>query len=534
MIDYERLQRSSNGIARVQCEIEVHSKLNHDGIVQLIDSFIVYSDDAQQQQQTPKTYVLVLEFYGNGITLSQYLKQHKGGKLSECHAYTIFAQLVDVVTYLHHNHVIHRDLKLQNILIAADDALQRIKLIDFGLATSTSITPDRYTMCGTPNYCAPEIAKHEKHGYLVDVWSLGIILYTLLTGAPPFHTGDTKKTLLKIITHKTIHYPTYLSDAVCELLRGLLHKTPSERLSTSDIVHAMWMTRKGVPLPTINIKHLPSIKKVINKSRICIEIQSTTSTQNVCSIEWKEPQFGRLQILCATDDGDESQANISCLGHPHHHHGRSQKYNICSLPVRYYKVYELLASFVDIISARTPMIALLVKRNRYALQTIVLLHNKDVDFIFGDDDRRVIHYCAKQNSFETEIQSENECHDKQQAPQTIKLCQSLIGYLDVLCQQLEMFPIEMKFDIHHQVAIHRCDTNKWRYFLWNGLICTRTKSDALQTFSFADADIEIVIEGKCAPYLIEKGGKENKVAITSKHAQIYAEHLKCITTVLQL
>ena len=72
----------------------------------------------------------------------------------------------------------------------------------FWIININDLQSDRYTMCGTPNYCAPEIAKREKHGYLVDVWSLGIILFRLLTGSLPFHTGNTQQTLTKIIIIK--------------------------------------------------------------------------------------------------------------------------------------------------------------------------------------------------------------------------------------------------------------------------------------------------------------------------------------------
>eukprot|EP01084_Bolivina_argentea_P091198 164186_1 len=169
IIEMNKLKKTPNGMQRVKMEIELQQKLNHDGIIKLFSSFVHIDKEAATEN-----YVLILE-YCSGGTLHDYLKKQKCGKLSESHSYLIFAQLVDIVRYLHQSQVIHRDLKLSNALVMNNSSSKQvaIKLCDFGLATSTKASPDHYTWCGTPNFCAPEIAKHEKHGYLVDVWSLG-------------------------------------------------------------------------------------------------------------------------------------------------------------------------------------------------------------------------------------------------------------------------------------------------------------------------------------------------------------------------
>merc|ERR1712228_226968 len=255
IIDLEKLKQAQNGISRVKTEIAVQSQLNHESIIKLYTSFI----DTNENK-----YVLVLE-YCEGETLSDYLKKQNGGKLTESRCYFIFYQIVEIIKYLHQNEFIHRDLKLQNILIYPDT--QKLKLCDFGLAQNMNLSPDRYTWCGTPNYCAPEIVKQQKHGYLADIWSVGIVLYSLLTGSPPFHTGNTKKTLHKIVNHKKIMYPSHLSQSAKDLINKLLNKSPQQRINTLDILNTHWMMRKGKELQVMNILHLASRKNIIKKNK---------------------------------------------------------------------------------------------------------------------------------------------------------------------------------------------------------------------------------------------------------------------------
>jgi len=100
--------------------------------------------------------------------------------------------------YLHEKRIIHRDLKLGNLLLGKSFD---IKIADFGLAAKIDHDGEkRRTICGTPNYIAPEVLdKKIGHSYEVDIWSLGVICYTLLIGKPPFETNDTKLTYKKIM-----------------------------------------------------------------------------------------------------------------------------------------------------------------------------------------------------------------------------------------------------------------------------------------------------------------------------------------------
>ena len=541
IIDFEKLKQTKNGISRIKTEIEIQSKLNHDGIIKLYQSFIHIDNndnDNNNDKKIKKSYILILE-YSNGGTLNNYLKQQKCGKLSESHCYEIFIQLVEILRYLHENQIIHRDLKLSNILIYKNRKRKSrksrknimIKLCDFGLSTKTSLSPDRYTMCGTPNYCAPEIAKHQKHGYLVDVWSLGIILFTLLIGSPPFHTGDTKQTLNKIINHKKINIPNYLSNPAKLLIKKLLNKEPKQRINTNDILDQIWIKRKGKSLNIINIKYLKSMKKYLKKLNVTVEILQNQS----CKIWWNDNQF-YMEIF-----GDDRiyifdvNKNIK------------KEYDINCLPVIYYKLHDILSSFIGIISTQTPMIALFINNNieygnKYRFKRIILLHNKDIDFTFSS---LFIHYSFKANLFECvsfknnekfiiQISDKNENdHDDER----IKLCQDLISRIHSMYDQYESYPVELKYDLNTNIAIyHHKEGNEWKYYLPNNMICTRTRNGkSNEIFQFEDnKEISIIIQGKNSPFIIEKFNENHKIEITSQKGSSYNKYWKCMTKVLQI
>ena len=152
----------------------------------------------------------------------------KNGQISEVQSAFVVYQLLDSLDYIHKKGIVHRDLKLSNILIGAfskhdDNSLKfHIKLCDFGLATEIE-HPDEehYTLCGTPNYIAPEIASQQAHGFPVDLWSVGCLFYSMVVGSLPFDQGDVKETLLKVISG-VFQQPTHISDNAKNFLNSLL------------------------------------------------------------------------------------------------------------------------------------------------------------------------------------------------------------------------------------------------------------------------------------------------------------------------
>lgn len=153
--------------------------------------------------------------------------------LPEMQVQKIAKQLVQALHYLHSNRVIHRDMKPQNILVGAHG---RVKLCDFGFARAMSCNTVVLTSIkGTPLYMAPELVKEQPYDLTVDLWSLGVILYELLVGQPPFYTNSIYS-LVNHIVKDPVEYPANISPDLRSFLQGLLRKDPRQRLSWPDLL----------------------------------------------------------------------------------------------------------------------------------------------------------------------------------------------------------------------------------------------------------------------------------------------------------
>ncbi|KAG1338935.1 putative Serine/threonine-protein kinase AtPK2/AtPK19 [Cocos nucifera] len=151
------------------------------------------------------------------------------------------AEIVSAVSHLHANGIMHRDLKPENILLDADG---HAMLTDFGLAKQFDERTRSNSMCGTVEYMAPEIVLGKGHDKAADWWSVGILLFEMLTGKPPFVSGNREKVQQKIVKDK-IKLPAYLSNEAHSLLKGLLQKEASKRLGggprgSSEIKNHKW------------------------------------------------------------------------------------------------------------------------------------------------------------------------------------------------------------------------------------------------------------------------------------------------------
>lgn len=139
-------------------------------------------------------------------------------RLTEFEVSYYILQIIKALKYLHKHHIIHRDLKLGNIFL---NEHMQVKLGDFGLATKVQYEGERKrTVCGTPNYIAPETLNGKGHSYEVDIWALGVMMYTLLLGTPPFETKNVKATYEKV---RKIDYSfplrVIISDAAVDLIK---------------------------------------------------------------------------------------------------------------------------------------------------------------------------------------------------------------------------------------------------------------------------------------------------------------------------
>jgi serine/threonine protein kinase len=163
------------------------------------------------------------------------------GPLSENQGRHYFSQLISVLDYLHTDlRVCHRDLKAENLLL---DRHNNIRVIDFGLSNQfNSVRPLMNTACGSPPYASPEMIKGNPYSQAADIWSSGIVLYSMLTGMLPFD-DDNLQTLLRKIVTQDVTYPSFLSPALIDLLRRMLTKNPELRITLPEIKEHDWFSQ---------------------------------------------------------------------------------------------------------------------------------------------------------------------------------------------------------------------------------------------------------------------------------------------------
>uniref|UniRef100_A0A671UBC0 non-specific serine/threonine protein kinase n=1 Tax=Sparus aurata TaxID=8175 RepID=A0A671UBC0_SPAAU len=185
--------------------------------------------------ETEKTLYLIME-YASGGEVFDYLVAH--GRMKEKEARAKFRQIVSAVHYCHQKNIVHRDLKAENLLLDADS---NIKIADFGFSNEFSAGNKLDTFCGSPPYAAPELFQGKKYdGPEVDIWSLGVILYTLVSGSLPFD-GQNLKELRERVLRGKYRVPFYMSTDCEGILRRFLVLNPAKRCSLEQIMKDKWI-----------------------------------------------------------------------------------------------------------------------------------------------------------------------------------------------------------------------------------------------------------------------------------------------------
>ena len=231
---------------KILYEINLMRKLNHPNITKILETF-----------EDEKFYFIIME-YINGGNLFSFVKKRR--KLSEKVAKFLFRQIILGIKHIHSQLIVHRDIKLENILI---DMNNNVKICDFGIGIIlSSEDQDLHSHCGTPMYIAPEIILSTKDkgykGFPVDIWSAGIALYIMLSGKLPFNLDDDfqddfdgynnnnikdkNKKLKYEIVHNEPKYIEKISDEARNLLNGLLNKNPLKRLTCDQILNHPWFS----------------------------------------------------------------------------------------------------------------------------------------------------------------------------------------------------------------------------------------------------------------------------------------------------
>lgn len=242
---------------RIQNEIKIHSSLNHLNILRLYSHL-----------EDSTNFYLVLELCENG----ELFKFVRGNSLcgNERAISQFTAQIIEGIGYLHSKGIIHRDLKLSNIFINKDLV---IKIGDFGLAKrlgigrESGLQSEANTLCGTPNYISPEIISRKPYGFEADIWSFGVILYSLLVGNAPFETQQLTETLKKIMTTK-LALPDTLSANAKDLLASLLNPNPNARLSIQSIKRHLFYQKEQKQFPSFSLDRLKPTKQALTNGTI--------------------------------------------------------------------------------------------------------------------------------------------------------------------------------------------------------------------------------------------------------------------------
>ncbi|RIB07331.1 Anthranilamide 10 bound To Auroraa [Gigaspora rosea] len=210
-----------NAERQLRREVEIQTNLRHPNILRLLGYF---QDDIY--------FVLILEYAAKGELYKQLVKSRR---LKEKKASRYIAQTAKALSYIHQKHVIHRDIKPENLLIDFHD---EIKIADFGLSVHT--IQRRRTICGTLDYLPPEMVEGKEHDEKIDLWSLGVLCYELLTGTAPFeeacHTATYKR-----IAKVEFTLPDHLSFEACNLICSLLQHDPKQRLPLKDVLKHPWI-----------------------------------------------------------------------------------------------------------------------------------------------------------------------------------------------------------------------------------------------------------------------------------------------------
>ena len=240
--------KNSENMAKILYETNLMRKLNHPNITKILETF---EDDK---------YIFIIMEYINGGNLFSFVKKRR--KLSEKISKFLFRQIILGIQHIHSKKIVHRDIKLENILI---DLNNRIKICDFGIGIMLDSEDELiYDQCGTPLYMAPEIILNAKKkgykGYPVDIWSAGIALYIMLSGTLPFSyknnikeknemnnslslSNNNNYELQYSIIHKSPKKIKKISSEARDLLQGLLNKDPNKRFTIEEILNHPWLKK---------------------------------------------------------------------------------------------------------------------------------------------------------------------------------------------------------------------------------------------------------------------------------------------------
>lgn len=228
-IDKTALKKDDEVMLESECS--VLKEVDHPNIVKLFEIF-----------NTPKMLILVMELVKGGEMLDK-LKESE--KYTEADAADTIARVADGLAYIHAKGIAHRDLKPENLLLCADSDMAKVKIADFGFAKMMDEEKHLLqTACGTPEYVAPEVLAQTGYDVECDIWSLGVVMYVMLCGRPPFWDRHQAR-LFKKIKEDPVKFPNKwdwdkITDEAKDLITRMLMKDPKCRISAVDMIKHPW------------------------------------------------------------------------------------------------------------------------------------------------------------------------------------------------------------------------------------------------------------------------------------------------------
>ena len=286
-----------NDIKKIRKEINILKRLKHRNIVQLYE--IMES----------KTNLYIIMEYCEGKDLFDYIVKKRF--LSEKEACIFFQQIIDGVEYLHLSKITHRDLKPENLLL---DKNNRICISDFGLSTmSDKIDSLLETPCGTPSYAPPEMLRGEKYdGSKSDIWSCGIILYSMLVGNLPFAESKEEFIYKNIMKHN-YYFPQHLSSEAIDLIENMLNIYPNERYNFSQIKNHKWF---NIIKPKLRPGIIFGIHKIPIDEKILEKVEQFGYDKNKCYESIKNNSYdanSSIYFLLLKQNIDKNNSSIGDL-----------------------------------------------------------------------------------------------------------------------------------------------------------------------------------------------------------------------------
>ncbi|XP_074855132.1 serine/threonine-protein kinase 33 isoform X2 [Carettochelys insculpta] len=286
-----REKAGSSAVKLLEREVSILKRVNHEHIIHLEEVF-----------ETPKRMFLVMELCEDG-ELKEILRRK--GRFTENETRHIIQSLASAIAYLHKKDIVHRDLKLENILVKSSETDEEhemklnIKVTDFGLAVQKAGGSESMfqSTCGTPTYMAPEVISAHDYSQQCDIWSIGVIMYMLLCGEPPFIASSEEK-LFDLIKKGDLHFDNPIWETVSEAAKHVLHLLlrvdPAHRITANELLDNLWITGET---------HI--VQRPFNVLELMKEWKNNLDIGEVCNVE----ELNSTATALHPDNKSEEQEN---------------------------------------------------------------------------------------------------------------------------------------------------------------------------------------------------------------------------------